>query len=349
MTDDRHEHEWTRAKGADGIRAWACNDCDETCATCTTCGGPSGTTLLLCRPCERHAARVLDDITHALGYYRTDPRSLISSPGNMRLAPGGTPPGGITRPADVREQLWGWVARWTEHTGPSNASAIDYLKAHHIWAAHNPDDSGWPAYLKDAKRLRTAARRIAGLLPQFHPEPCVHCGGPVVQDWSDPDWKPLPRGLSDTVRCLGCGMTWADRAQWRFSTRQHIVELPGVRPDSLVTLAQARMVWPDVPAGTLRQWAKRARDEWADAVGMVRTWWAARCDFGGPEWVEWARAGWTEDMLDDAPDLPAVLMRQRGTRRGEPTYRVGDVHALVERWADERRAGRAPSVATRRA
>src|SRR5665648_1159935 len=88
MSDTRHAHEWVRVEDAEGIRAWACTDCDETSATCGTCHRASGSSLLLCASCERQAARVLDDIADALGYYETPPRSLINSPGDMRLVPG---------------------------------------------------------------------------------------------------------------------------------------------------------------------------------------------------------------------------------------------------------------------
>lgn len=341
MNDEQHTHYWTPAPATAG---WACTDCTATCATCGTCAGPTGTERLVCSPCLRHTDRLLDDIDDALSLHTPAPRTPISSPGNMRLVPGGTGPGAITQPADVRAALNTWADAWAEHTGHTLAGTLDYLKDRHLWAAQNPGDSQWLAYLRDLRRLRHQARRLAGLLPERLPEPCVHCGGTVVQDWADRDWRPLPNGLSDHVRCLGCGMTWGDLALWRFSSRQHIVELPTVRPDSLVTLSQARMLWPAVPAATMRQWAKRARVQWEDAIALVRGWWDARTAFGTPAWVEWQRVGWTQDMLDDAPDLPTVLMRERGARRGETTYRVGDLQALVDRWSDERRAGR-PSVA----
>ena len=84
MQTEQHTHEWTRTEH-DGIRSWACTGCTETSATCGTCGGASGTSLLLCRRCEQQAARVLDDIDHALGLWQPDPRSPMRSPGNMRL------------------------------------------------------------------------------------------------------------------------------------------------------------------------------------------------------------------------------------------------------------------------
>lgn len=341
---DQHDHEWRRVDGGQGTRAWQCAQCPETCATCGTCGGPTATSLLLCQRCEREARRVLDGITAALDQYRPDPRSPMSSPGDMRLVPGGGTRGGITTPGDVHERLWGWVARWTEHTGPSNAAAVEYLADHHVWAAHNPEASDWAAYLVDMRRLRHAARRIAGLLPQRLPEPCVHCGGECVQDWADRSWQALEDGLSDVVRCTRCGMTWGDRTLWRFVTRRRIVEIPGEHPDSLVTMEHARRIWPDVPAATFRDWARRWREDGPDRLERVLLWWATWCMWRAGERPWWAEPGWRGP--GEPPSLEGWLP-ERGERDGRALYRVGDLQALVERWADRQRTGR-PSVSSGR-
>lgn len=338
MTGDeggQHSHEWVRDPAQDGIRAWACASCTETSATCGTCGRASGSSLLLCRACERTTAQVLADIEHALGLYEPDPRSPMRSPGNMRLVRGGQ--GRRQGADDIRATLWGWVARWTEHAGADNAAATDYLRSRHMWAAHNVEASGWDEYRSAMRRLRGQARRIAGLLPQRLTEPCVLCGGDVVQDWADEAWMPHEDGLSDTVRCTRCGTAWGDRAHWRFTTRQHIVELPGVRPDSLVTLDQARMIWPEVPTATWRWWAKRWRDEGDAQVERAWHWWTWHCvyvagghpDHAGPDW----------SGPGEAPTVSG-WMPQRGERRGAALYRVGDLHALVMRRVDEGRQGR---------
>lgn len=335
---DEHQHEWQHVKGATGIREWACVECPETCATCGTCGQASGTSLLLCRRCERHAARVLDDIEAACAHYERDPRSLVASPGDMRLVPtSGAARGGVQTPEDVRAVMLGWVARWTEHAGATNDGPVEYLRGHHIWAAQNPDASGWHAYLEAMRKLRAQARGIAGLLPRRLPEPCVHCGGKVVQDWADAHWEPLRDGLSDAVRCTGCGMTWGDREHWRFATRHHIVALPGVRPDSLVTLAQARMIWPDVPSATLRSWAHRWREDGEQMIERALLWWAAEQMHRAGERPWWADEPWSGP--GEAPSL-AGWLPERGERDGATLYRVGDIEVLVRRWADDTRRGR---------
>ena len=217
-------------------------------------------------------------------------------------------------------------------------STIDRLKGFHVWAAHNPEASDWRAYLKAMRSLRASARRIAGLLPERIAEPCVMCGGDVVQDWSDGDWMPLETGLSDTVRCTRCGTTWGDRLHWHFTMRNHIVELPAEHPDALVTIEQARMIWPDVPAATWRSWAKRWRDEGDDLIERARHWWELRLAHLSGQWPAWAPPRWVGP--GEPPNL-AGWMPQMGARDGVATYRVGDLYALVMRREGEVRTVKA--------
>jgi hypothetical protein len=336
MTTTDHTHTWVRDEAHDGIRAWACTDCTETSASCGTCERPSGSSLLLCRVCEQRAADVLADIAHALDLHEPSPRSPVPSPGNMRLVQGPRA-GSVVTAADVEGELWAWVACWTEHAGADNAAPLDYLRSRHVWAAHNVEASGWPAYLDAMRALRAAARRLAGLTPQRLPEPCVHCGGAVVQDWSDEDWNPHADGLSDTVRCTRCGMTWGDRSHWHLATLAHLADLPGLHPDSLITLAQARLIWPDVPAATWRKWAQRWRDEGEAQIERARHWWTWHCEHAAGRRPDHADADWSGP--GDAPSL-AGWLPQFGEHDGAPTYRVGDLQALVLR--------RAAPTATRR-
>lgn len=334
MTETCRHPEWVK-----GELYWNCTDCGAESVTCGTCGRPSGTHLLLCERCQRQADRVLDDIEAALSHYERDPRSLVSSPGDMRLVPvpSGSSVDALETPGQIRDRLWAIVARWTEYVGAQNSDAIDALKAMHIWAAQNPEKSGWTEYLHEARLLRHQARRIAGLLPKRLAEPCVHCGGQCVQDWSDDEWQPLETGLSDVIRCTGCNMTWDDHAGWRFATRHHIFALPEIHPDSLVTLAQARMIFPDVPAATFRSWAQRWREDGESLIERALTWWAAECAWRRGERPWWAADDWKGP--GEAPSL-AGWLPERGERDGETLYRVGDVLELVNRRADENRRGR---------
>lgn len=331
---ERHIHEWTKTDSATGITAWACTGCTETSATCGTCGGPSGTSLLLCEACRERTARVLDDIAHALSMWEPEPRSLVKSPGNMALAP--QPSSGenvgLRTPDDIEGKLWGWCARWSEFTAPENIGWLGYLRGHLIWGAQNPDESDWSAFLADIRRLRTAARRIAGLLPRFMPEPCAICGGPVIQDRADREWNPLTGQLPDTVRCLRCGRAWDDPILWRFANRQHIVSAPDEHPDALVTLDQARMVWPAVPTSTLWMWIKRDRDARQRSIDEAIVW--------NEAWNEYENApGDAAIERDEPPALIERMIPERGEREGSALYRVGDIQSAVDRWLDDTRRG----------
>ena len=332
---DQHRHEWTQSPAG-----WACTTCDQTSATCGTCGRASGSALLLCPSCERRASEVLDGIEHALGLWERTPRSPMRSPGDMRLVRGGGTAAEITDPSDIESRMLAWCARWAEHTGASNVEPLSYLKSRHLWAAHNPETSDWREYLAAMRRLRASARGLAGLLPQRVAEPCPLCGGVVVQDWSDESWEPLETGLSDIVRCTRCATTWGDRTRWRFTMRHHIVTLPGDHPDALVTLEQARMIWPDVPAATWRSWAKRWRDEGDGLIERAWYWWQMRTAYlAGPDaWPSWVGPDWKGP--GDAPSLAGWMPQMGEARDGAPLYRVGDLHALALRRASEARPGR---------
>lgn len=328
MTERHEQHTWVSRVGS----TWFCDECEAESATCETCDRASGTSLLICDRCLKAAAKVLDDIEAALDHYEHESPSLIKSPGNMRLVAGGGTPGGMQHPSDVEDVLWAWVGRWSEHAGASNQGATDYLKAHHMWAAHNVEASDWPGYLRAMRTLRHQARRIAGLLPQRLNEPCVYCGGQAVQDWADDHWEPLREGLSDTVRCTRCGMTWHDSVLWRKVTREHIVELPKEHADSLVTLDQARMIWPEIPAATWRSWLKRDRDQWAESVGEAQIWHQAWCEYEAEPGPSMER--------DEPPSLVERTLPERGEKDGAALYRVGDLHAMVVRRVDDTRVGR---------
>ena len=321
---ERHAHEWTRVDGATGIRAWACTECTETSATCGTCGQASGSSLLLCEDCRRHTDRVLDDIAHALSLWEPDPRSPVKSPGNMALIPqpSSSEGGGMSTPDDVEAELLGWVARWTEFTAPENTGWLGFLQGHLIWAAHHPDESDWHAFLGAIRKLRTAARRIAGLLPRFMPEPCAHCGGPVVQDRADHRWNPLTGHLPDTVHCLVCGRAWDDPLLFAFANRQHIVEAPDKNADAWITLDQARMIWPDVPIKTMRSWTARAAERFAWCVARAQDWWDAQPQIG---------------PVSKPPEVLDLLIARHGL--GGPRYRLGDLRQFVDTRLDDTRTG----------
>jgi hypothetical protein len=117
-----------------------------------------------------------------------------------------------------------------------------------------------------------------------------------------------------------------------------------MHPDSLVTLAQARMIWRDVPAATWRRWACEDRKAWRASIDAAQVWWQARCARETDAWSAWVASGWDDEALAEVPTLAVRVMAEHGMRRGETVYRLGDLHALVRRREDESRPG--PRVTT---
>ncbi|MBZ2197264.1 hypothetical protein [Occultella gossypii] len=334
MSEPRHQHWWTQGPTGE----WVCTDCGETCATCGTCGRATGGALLLCDPCHARERQVLADIEHAIGLYLPSPgRSPYSSARMDAMRVAGSKAARVTDPEDsIDSTLFGWVALWTEASGDAqNLGALEYLAGHLLWAAHNPDASRWEAYRKSIRAQRGAARRVAQIAPQPQPAPCIHCGGKVVQDWADHDWNPLKTGLSDVHRCTGCGTTWGDHAHWRFAQRHTIFALPTDDPDRLVTLADARTIFPDVPAGTWRTWIKRSRDEHARTV--------AECDAWDDRWTAYEDAGYL-GPIPEAPEIVEAVCSRGETDQKVKLYRLGDLDALAMRRVSETRRGRPASA-----
>lgn len=327
---ERHVHEWVPTDRP-GILAWACETCDETSASCGTCSKPTGTSLLLCERCREHADTTIGRIDRAIELWQPS----LSRPDGTRFRRGDE---GGPDANDVESQLLGWVARWSEHVGACNEHWSTFLKGHHIWAAHNVEASDWPAYWRAIHHLMWKARGEAGLLPHVEPLPCVHCGEDVVRDWSDDDFEPLAEGLSDTVRCTGCGMTWRSPQHWGESTWKWFERGAQEHEDALVTLEMARTLWPDVPMSTMRSWIKRDEARYSEGVERAQEWWARQPEIG------------------PVTQPPAVMRnlpsyhRTIGTRHladgvtverydPEPRYRVGDLAEYSEWRTDDTRRG----------
>ena len=298
----RHTCEWTPTP--DGF---ACAECDATTPQCINekaRGGPhpTRTNNLICDPCLQVETWVLDDIAAALEWW--DPRDAYrrKSPMAFDLTRAtGTSHNRLRTPDDVRAELIRWATIWASHSGGSNGeTAAEFLTSRHLWAAHNPDTSRWHDYRREVRKLRHAARAIAGLTPDRHPEACMHCGGRIVQDRSDHEWQPLEHGLADTIRCTGCSLTWNDRAAFQRNVRHHIWALPHDHPDELVTVDQAAAIYPDVPRGTFRRWLHYDRKQKLREL---------------PE-RDWTARG--EPLYRLADFHAKVLERTRGGRRGKP-------------------------------
>lgn len=316
----QHNHIWTLP---DEHGTWTCTDCGDTSPTCVVqrptdhdnIGHPTGIPAQhICDPCHRHEMRVLDDITTALTHWQPQPKSPVPAIRYDRDRTTGTPTpsdgptDGINTPRDIYTQLQNWADTWAglRNEPPAVGDITTFLKRHILWAANNAHHSGFHNYRQTVRQLRHAARRIAGLLPKRLHGPCIHCGGRVVQDWADHTWKPRRDGLSDTLRCTRCHLTWPDHETWMFTNRHTLQALPTVRPDALVTLEDARRIFPDVPAGTWRWWVHQDRQR-----------------------------------IENGEE--ARLPEQGKTVRGDALYVLADLNELVEQRRSTNRPGRPAS------
>ena len=308
---ERHIHDWQprhpRTCPVAGV--YTCTQCTETSACCNACGRPTGGALHACPQCVDQHATILDDIADALGHWRHQPRSPVPAIRYDRDLISGNRtdnnPTRITHPAEIVTILWQWRTMWEETITPSSTGdVVVALKGMLIWAISNPIDSAWPDFASEIRQLRHTARRLAGLLPKRQYGPCVYCGGQIVRDWADDHWQPRTDGLSDELRCTGCGMTWDDHDRWMYVNGHTLRLVPKFAPDTLVTLEDARKhIFPDVPAATWRSWL--LRDQRRAEDGYER------------------------------------LMPERGTDvRGNDLYRVADLATLVDRRKDDTREGR---------
>lgn len=293
-----HRHYWTRPDDAEPGDRWACADCPEISESCFRCDRWTAGSLLICDRCAQAVRRVIDHIETALALVQPQPRSIIPAIRYDRDRIGGTlsedhNPMRWTL-ADVSSVLDQWADHWAEvQQRARTIGAADYLRGHVLWAAHNRADADWDQWLHEMRRALAVAKREAGILPRRMSSPCVHCGGVAVQDWADEDLTPYSEGLSDLVRCLGCRLSWSSPAHFGQASKQHLLELPRKRPDAVVTLDQAAMVWPDIPSRTWQTWARR---------GEL------------PEAVAWDERGVPQYRVGDLS--PLTLRRLCLTRRG---------------------------------
>lgn len=326
-----HVHEWQPTNDV-----WACAECAETSETCQTCHNPTGTSLLVCAHCVDAEKRVLVDIMDALAWYQPDPTPIIRAARYDKIIVHGShgPSKPRSTPTDITNQLHNWATIW----GASNPREhpADYLSTRLIWAAHNTEASQWENYRSAIRKLRHQARAIAHLLPRREPGPCIHCGGTIVRDWAERDWTPREDGLSEIARCTRCGTEWESWTRLSFAQRHTIKLLPQVRPEVLVTLANALTIWPNLPKSTLWTWVERDRRAHDESV--------RQCDQWEDAWTAWHDAGnhgpWTQP-----PKIVERAIPERGwDARGVPVYTVGDIAAMMARRATEDRPGRRAAV-----
>ncbi|WP_159622686.1 hypothetical protein [Ruania rhizosphaerae] len=284
---DHHTHTWTPADDT----GFACAHCEATTPVCGTCGDrPLEDAIAICRPCLTAERRILTTTATLVDQLPGNAREIL---GIKAIRYDHTPTGGgdglpfgigsddddpvelaaiaatrgtvidlLRQPDNVLDVLHGWADAWTDaqQLPPWSGSVFDWLAGTLTWAAANPDASEWHTYREEARLVRSRIRTLAGLAPEREPAPCVHCGGKVVRDWTDPDGHPHDRGLSDVLRCTGCGTTWGDRHRFDYLNLTTLRALPETHPDALVTVEDARLAVPTARRNTINQRLKRDRD-----------------------------------------------------------------------------------------
>jgi hypothetical protein len=271
--DAEHVHQWIADTQLDDMAiTYACAECPETTHGCQECDKPLTTTLTICDRCLNRAKKIITDIQtaietvpfhyaeimglRAIRYDRdkvtasNDPDRLpfgldliIEDPEDQRVE-------AAKHPNTAIDILIGWAQAWTDARESTTAPSLTYLVDHTLWAAQNPNLSGWDTYLREARQVRATIRRLLGIAPEHEPAPCVYCGGTIIREWLDD-------GLDDLRKCQQCGLTWPDEARLRYANRHTVINLRETRPDMLVTIEEAKAILPEARRGTLDTWARR--------------------------------------------------------------------------------------------
>jgi len=277
-----HRHLW--AKTEEG--GYACEDCDETTGACPNtkqrgrCGRPMETLNRICDKCIARELRLLDRVRtawHSLDSSVLDVMELGSvdvdatTSGELEepvqigaadryraqddfgvLGPMKATPAALKDPENVilllHERCYDWALRRGEQ--PSG-DVLEWLKRHVVWAVNTLEPGEWDDYRSLVRGSEWQLRRMAGLLPDRNPAPCVNCGGKVVQDRADMNGEPLLRGRSDTLRCVRCAERWSDRLRFDYLNLTTIRKLPETHPDAHLTLEQIRTVLPQARRNTI--------------------------------------------------------------------------------------------------
>jgi len=174
-------------------------------------------------------------------------------------------------PPSVYAVLAEWVERWTgelDQDGtalPGVDAAVDWLLERTEWAAQR--SPSWDTWLSALADLLWRLRRLTGDVrprEQLEPVPCVHCGGPVIRNWSK-------GGLSDVRTCKACGSSWPNDERLRHIETQVVFALPEGTPDALVTIDEAKMIYRGrIRPDRLDDWARRGLPPARDEQGQPR-------------------------------------------------------------------------------
>lgn len=263
-----------------GSTGYACTDCDATTHACNTCQRPADTANNTCTRCLNKYHQTLADIDHALahpmapilhlratrydaspraggdmmpfgiGQHEDDPEVLKT----QRAKTNRTTLELTRNPKTLGDTLKNWATMWAEHhdhelTGNPTA----YLRKLAIWASNNPDTSAWHDHWQELRHIRKRLWFLVGLNPQYEPTPCVYCGSVLKREWTS-------HGLTDTILCTNrrCERRiYQDEEDLARLNREFIHKAPENHPDALLTREHIRVIYPDLKAGTLRQWIHR--------------------------------------------------------------------------------------------
>lgn len=279
--NDQHHHNWQPADNG-----YTCTECAELTTGCNTCNRPLETALLTCDRCINRARDLIRSIEtdlntvpfhHAeimgLRAARYD-RVLVTTSDDAARLPFGldaivedwedTRIEAAKSPTTATDTLYEWACAWADkRDAPHPWDWATYLKDHTLWAAQNPDLSGWHEYLVEARRVRATIRQLLGIEGEKEAAPCVHCGGAITREWTD-------HGLEDTRRCQQCGITWPDEHRLNYANRHTVIGLRLTNPDMLVTIEEAKAILPEARRGTLDTWARRGIENPDNAKFPIR-------------------------------------------------------------------------------
>ena len=272
-------------------------------ADCVTCARPVDAELAICATCLDDAQQIIRDTADLVGQIPETTREVMGLRAiRYDKPPAGNPDDGdlpfglnvvyddpedtrirtIRRPETALDVLHGWAEGWADRRGDTYGNVFDYLEANSRWAAQHLELGVWRTYLHEARSVRNVIRRLAGLTPVTVPTPCPRCGDRVIQTWDTTE------GLTDQHTCTGCRTTWDGPGPFVREAIETITDLDQASPELLVTIDDARAIYPDLRRGTFNNWLYRDR------------------------------------IRDGEPRLP----QRGATNEGHPLYRLGDINQL---------------------
>ncbi|WP_163540825.1 hypothetical protein [Occultella kanbiaonis] len=297
MTTETHVHEWIEERVlCERLSQFACSSCGHSTAGCNTCNQPLETANAICDRCLTREREVLADTRRAWDLIDQPHRDVLpigsidhdtrtTGRDDTPIVPIGAADRAtgqddfavildITKanpsrtvldllrdPENVLDVLHERADDWaTQADTTATGDVLAWLTSRLLWAANTLPTADWEDYRNEVRQVRWKLRHIAGITPERNIAPCVHCGGKVVQDWADQHGRPFTDGLSDTLRCTGCGTTWGDHARFDYLNLTTVRALPETHPDALVTLEEARAALPRAKRNTINQRIKRDRD-----------------------------------------------------------------------------------------